>query len=113
MGIFMRGLTVPEIRVASIGEIADGASLRVEVDGARLVVVHVADNWYALGDRCSHAEASLSEGQVDSEACAIECPKHGAMFSLLTGEPASLPATRPVPTYGVRVDGDDVLVVIP
>lgn len=109
----MRGQPVGEVRVASISEIADGASLRVDAEGARVVVVHIADNWYALGDRCSHAEASLSEGEVDIEACAIECPKHGAMFSLLNGEPASLPATRPVPTYGVRVDGDDVLVVIP
>ncbi|MBJ7282927.1 MAG: non-heme iron oxygenase ferredoxin subunit [Acidimicrobiia bacterium] len=104
---------MPEIRVSSISEIADGASLRVDVDGIRVVVVHIGDQWYALGDRCSHAEASLSEGQIDSEACAIECPKHGAMFSLISGEPASLPATRQVPTYGVRVDGDDVLVVIP
>ena len=104
---------MPELRVASVSEIPDGASLRVDVDGIRVVVVHIADNWYALGDRCSHADASLSEGQIDSDACAIECPKHGAMFSLLNGEPASLPATRPVPTFEVRVDGDDVLVVIP
>ena len=104
---------MPELRVASVSEIPDGASLRIDADGIRVVVVHIADNWYALGDRCSHADASLSEGQVDSDACAIECPKHGAMFSLLNGEPASLPATRPVPTFAVRVDGDDVLVVIP
>ncbi len=40
----------------------------------------------------------------------IECPKHGSTFSLLTGEPQSLPATKPVPVFTVRVDGDDVYV---
>ena len=42
----------------------------------------------------------------------IECWKHGSTFSLIDGKPQSLPATKPVPTYEVRVDGDDVMVVI-
>ena len=55
-----------------------------------------------------HQEASLSEGEVwDGE---IECLLHGSMFSLDTGAPSCLPATKPVPTYDVTVDGDDVLV---
>jgi 3-phenylpropionate/trans-cinnamate dioxygenase ferredoxin subunit len=44
------------------------------------------------------------------DECEIECPKHGSAFSVKTGEPLTLPATQPVPTYTVRVDGDDVLV---
>ena len=59
-------------------------------------------------DTRSHAEASLAEGHiVDGE---IECHLHGAMFSLETGRPSCLPAMKPVPTYAVTVDGDDVTV---
>ena len=57
---------------------------------------------FAIGDRCSHAEASLAEGEVfDHE---VECPRHGSEFDLRTGKALSLPATRPVPTYQVSVE---------
>ena len=65
------------------------------------------------GDTCSHAEVSLAEGMVDTDECALECWKHGSLFSLESGEALTLPATRPVPTYVVRVDGDDVFVDLP
>ena len=81
-------------------EVLDGHGVRVDVGNERIAVFRDGDRLYALGDRCSHAEASLSEGDVfDGE---IECPRHGATFDLATGEAKTLPATRPVPTYGVR-----------
>ena len=49
---------------------------------------------------------------MDTDECTIECWKHGSAFSLRTGEPESLPATRPVPVYAVTVEGDDVSVEI-
>jgi 3-phenylpropionate/trans-cinnamate dioxygenase ferredoxin subunit len=68
----------------------------------------VGETVYGLGDQCSHAEASLAEGELfDLE---VECPRHGSSFALLTGEPKSLPATRPVPVYQVKVEDGDVLV---
>ena len=53
----------------------------------------------SIGDECSHADYSLSEGDVWEDECEIECPKHGSTFSLATGEPQTLPATQPVPVY--------------
>ena len=70
---------------------------RIEIEGRVLAFARIGDDVYAIGDRCSHAEASLAEGEVDAGACTIECPKHGAAFSLTTGEPRTLPATKPVP----------------
>ena len=66
-----------------------------------------------IGDRCTHADVSLSEGEVDVDACTIECPKHGSEFSLETGEAITLPAIKPAPTYEVtwrtaRSGGDPV-----
>jgi 3-phenylpropionate/trans-cinnamate dioxygenase ferredoxin component len=100
-----------DVRVCSPGDVAVGAAARFDVDGHRLCVVHLTDTeWYVIGDRCSHADYSLAEGEVWVDECEIECPKHGSTFSLTTGEAQTLPATKPVPVYAVRVDGDDVVV---
>lgn len=106
-----------EVRVLSASDVKPGSATRVDVDGHRIAVVRLparepgaADDWYAIGDTCSHADYSLSEGDVWADERELECPKHGSTFSLETGEPQTLPATQPVPVYRVRVDGDDVFV---
>ena len=89
------------VRVAPITDLPDEGGLRFDLGEHRVAVFQVDDDFYAIGDRCSHAEASLSEGEVfDTE---VECPLHGAIFDLETGDAQSLPATRPVPTYDVKV----------
>ena len=94
--------------VARLSELEQDVPVRVEVDGEPVVLVRRGDDVRALHDTCSHAEASLSEGEVfDGE---IECVLHGSMFSLQTGQPSCLPAMKPVPTYEVTVDGDEVVV---
>ena len=99
-------------RLCATTDLADGEARRFDVGEHRIALVHLSGDWYALGDRCSHADISLAEGEVMVEECAIECWKHGSTFDLRTGEPQSLPATRPVPTYIVKVEGDDVWVEI-
>ena len=91
------------IDLCPLDELEDGGVRRFDVKGRSLAVVRLGDDVYALGDRCSHADVSLSGGEVDDEECTVECPKHGSEFDLLTGEPRSLPATRPVPVYDVSV----------
>jgi 3-phenylpropionate/trans-cinnamate dioxygenase ferredoxin subunit len=71
--------------------------------------VRLDDDLYAIGDRCTHQDVSLSEGEVDRDERTLECWKHGSAFSLLDGEPTSLPAVRPVPTYTVTVSDGRVL----
>lgn len=98
------------VRLCALDDLVDGGARRFEVDGRDLAVVRLGDRVYVIGDRCSHADVSLSGGEVDEGACTLECPKHGSEFDLRTGEPRSLPALRPVPTYAVSVAGDDVMV---
>ena len=98
------------VRMCSISDVEPGSARRFDVDGHRLCVVRLGDDWYAIGDECSHADFSLSEGDVWADECEIECPKHGSTFSLSTGEPQTLPATQPVPVYELRIEGDDVMV---
>jgi 3-phenylpropionate/trans-cinnamate dioxygenase ferredoxin subunit len=104
--------TETEMRVCGVDDVAAGSARRFDVAGHRLAVVHIGDDWYVIGDRCSHEDYSLAEGMVWEDECEIECPKHGSTFSLTTGEPQTLPATRPVPAYAVRVDGGDVVVTV-
>ena len=101
------------VRLCGLNDIAPGTAGRFDVDSHRIAVVRIGDDFYALGDECSHADYSLSEGDVWEDEREIECPKHGSTFSLITGEPQTLPATRPVPVYTVQVEGDDVMLVIP
>lgn len=101
------------VRLCGREELGAGEARRFDVAGHRIALVRVDDDFYAIGDRCSHANYSLSEGQVYPEDREIECWKHGSTFSLVTGEPISLPATKPVPTYEVDVVGDEVMVVLP
>jgi 3-phenylpropionate/trans-cinnamate dioxygenase ferredoxin subunit len=98
--------------VARVEDIPDGGALRVQVDGVPVCLVRCGGRVHAIGDVCTHQDISLSEGDVDPDDCTIECWKHGSAFSLETGEPLSLPATRPVPVYGVQVDGGEVHVIV-
>lgn len=96
-------------RLCSVDEMQAGTARRFDVGPHRIALVRIGDDFYAIGDRCSHADYSLSEGEVWADEREIECWKHGSTFSLLTGEPQTLPATVPVPVYSVRVEGTDVV----
>ncbi|MEU5836776.1 MULTISPECIES: non-heme iron oxygenase ferredoxin subunit [Streptomyces] len=91
-------------RVASLGELEEDTPLRVELGGVPVSVVRTDGEVFAINDICSHANVSLSEGDV--EDCMIECWLHGSRFDLRTGKPSGLPATRPVPVYPVKIEGD-------
>ncbi len=97
-------------RLCALSDLKDGEAARFDVGKRRLCVVRLGDDVYAIGDTCTHADVSLSEGEVDPGDKHVECWKHGSRFSLETGEPDTLPAVKPVPVYEVRVEGDDVVV---
>jgi len=98
--------------VCRFDELTAGSARRFDIGAHRVCVVRIGDDLYAIGDTCSHADYSLSEGEVYPDLLEIECPKHGSTFDLRTGEPQTLPATKPVPVYSVRREGDDVVVSI-
>ncbi len=97
--------------VGKTSDIPEGEARRFVVDRVEIAVANVGDGTFlAVDDICSHAEASLSEGEVDVDDETIECPRHGSTFDLRTGKPRSLPATLPVPTFPVKVEGDAILI---
>lgn len=100
-------------RLCRRNDLESGQAKRFDVAGLRIALVRIEDDFYAIGDRCSHEEFSLADGEVWTDEREIECDKHGSTFDLRTGEPCSLPATKPVPVYELVVDDENVSVVVP
>ena len=89
--------------VCQLDDLAPNSAKRFDVGGRAVAIIRIGDDVYAIGDTCTHAEVSLSEGELFCDTKEIECWKHGSTFSLETGEPQTLPATQPVPVYVARV----------
>ena len=102
-----------EVRLCALDELEAGTARRFDVDDHRLCVVRLGDDVYAIGDTCTHQDISLSEGEVYPDEREIECWKHGSTFSLESGEPTVLPATKATPTYEVVVADGAVVVRLP
>ena len=94
----------------SLAELEPGTARRIVVGGIPVAVVRIDDDVYAIGDTCTHANVSLAGGEVWCDEREIECPKHSSTFSLVTGEPLTLPATQPVPVFRTEVEGDTVTI---
>ena len=99
--------------VCRADEIEDGEARRFDLEGHRIAVVRIGETFHAIGDRCSHANYSLSDGIVWPDDCAIESPKHFSKFNLRTGLPDVFPATQPVPVYTVSLADGEVEVELP
>jgi len=96
------------VHVGRLEDLPEDRGTCVDVGGTAVAVFRVDDGVHAIADQCSHAEASLSEGEVcDGE---VECPRHGAAFDVTTGAALTLPATVPVATYRAEVRDGDVFV---
>jgi 3-phenylpropionate/trans-cinnamate dioxygenase ferredoxin subunit len=96
------------VTVAKVREIPPGGVRIVRIDDVEVAVFHVDGAYYALEDVCTHDGGPLAEGPLDGHV--VECPRHGARFDVRTGAVLALPATAPVPTYEVRIQGDDIQV---
>ena len=97
--------------MTNIGKFSDfesGVAKKVKVDGVAVAVVRIDDEIFAIADKCSHADVSLSDGVVWCETKQLECIKHGSAFNLVTGVPDTLPATQPVAVNEVSVVNDEV-----
>jgi 3-phenylpropionate/trans-cinnamate dioxygenase ferredoxin subunit len=95
--------------ICKLGDIPENGMKSFDIDGDPVLVAKVNGDLYAIADTCSHALAYLSEGELLDD-CRVQCPDHGAIFDLKTGEALALPAVAPVEVYAVSVDGEDVYV---
>jgi len=99
------------VKVAQVSEIKPGEMLSVEVGTEQVLLANVDGSIHAVDDTCSHAYATLSEGELSGQE--VECPLHGGVFNVTTGEVLGPPADEPVRVYKVQIEGDDILVAPP
>ena len=99
------------VEVGKTTDIPEGEARRFVANRIEIAVANLGNGTFlAVDDICSHAEASVSEGEVDVDMETIECPRHGSTFDLRTGQPKTLPATLPIVTFPVKVDGDRIMI---
>jgi len=104
-------MTPTLVALASTTEIPVGEARRFVVDGLEVAVVNLGDEGFrAVSDICSHEHYHLSDGEVEPEDQTIECWKHGSTFDLNTGRPLTLPATRPVRVFEVKVEDETIMI---
>jgi 3-phenylpropionate/trans-cinnamate dioxygenase ferredoxin subunit len=100
---------VPQvIEVCPITELPPGGMRLVNWEDLEIGVFNCAGTVYAIEDRCSHDDGPLVEGELDEQACTIECPRHGSRFDLKTGKPITLPAYVPVDTFAVIIEDQTI-----
>ena len=104
----MAGKGKRRIPVARAGDIPSGEARVFEVDGLTLAVANVDGRFYAIDNVCTHDEGPLGSGEL--QGFAIECPRHGARFDIRTGAVLAMPATSPVATWQVKLEGDEIKV---
>ena len=100
------------VAVGHEGDVAPGQALRVVVQGIPIAIFNVNDEYFAIGDTCTHEEFSLSEGELVDEYT-IECPLHGAQYDIRTGAVLCLPATNPTDSYSIWVEDGVLMVEVP
>ncbi len=96
------------VRVASLAEVASGASKVVYVRGEQVALFNLGGRVYAVSNRCPHANGPLADGAVDGTT--VTCPWHESRFDLETGAVCGGPSPKPVATYDVQVRDNEVFV---
>jgi 3-phenylpropionate/trans-cinnamate dioxygenase ferredoxin component len=96
-------MTVDFIRVGALAEIPEGEVRAYDTPAGRVAVAHVEQRLYAFGDECTHMGCSLSDGELSDRESTIECPCHGSVFDVETGEPVEGPAQDPVPVFTTQI----------
>jgi 3-phenylpropionate/trans-cinnamate dioxygenase ferredoxin component len=100
---------VPQIiEVCQVDELKPGERRLIEWEDLEIGVFNCGGTLYAIEDRCSHDNGPLAEGEFDEAQCTIECPRHGSLFDLKTGNPKTLPAYVPVDTFPVIIEDQKI-----
>jgi nitrite reductase/ring-hydroxylating ferredoxin subunit len=87
-----------------LADLPPGRSRLLTVNGVGVAVYNVDGQFYATEDACTHEGGPLSEGALDGSM--VVCPWHDSCFDVKTGAVLKGPATEPLPTYTVKIEGD-------
>ena len=99
------------VKVASVGELTPGARKLIDFEAVTVALFNINGQLYCIEDVCTHDGGPVAEGDLKGHA--IACPRHGAEFDVRDGRALSMPAVVPVPTYEVKVEGEDIYIASP
>lgn len=99
------------VKIARVEDIPPGQRLWHDFDEETVILFNVGGTYYCIADRCTHDDGPLEDAPL--EGIEVECPRHGARFDIRSGRALCLPATRPVPTFAVKVENGDIYVESP
>ena len=97
-------------KVAKVSDIQPGEMKSVVVGNLVIAICNTDGKFYAFIDECSHETLPLSDGILEGKT--VTCAYHGAEFDIESGEALCLPAVDRIETYEVKVEGDDICVLI-
>ena len=99
------------VKVATIDELTSGERKLIDFEEVTVAIFNINGKFYCIEDVCTHDGGPVAEGNLDGHK--IECPRHGALFDVRDGSVLSMPAVVPVPTYQVKIEGDDIFIESP
>ncbi|MCH8196385.1 MAG: non-heme iron oxygenase ferredoxin subunit [Chloroflexi bacterium] len=94
------------IKVAKVSDVPEGEVIGVDVGETRIAIANVGGSLYAFGAECTHMGGPLDEGFLEENL--LQCPWHAGTFDVAKGEAVDAPASGTIPTFPVRVQGDDI-----
>ncbi len=94
------------VPLARAEDIPPGQCRAFDIDDRMIAIVNLDGEYFAIDNICTHGYAELSEGKIVGDE--IQCPLHGARFSIRTGAVTAPPAYEPLNTYPVRLAGDTI-----
>ena len=99
------------VKVATVTELPSGERLFYDFAEESIIVFNVNGEYFAIADLCSHDDGPLEDGPLDGYS--VACPRHGACFDIRNGKALSLPATKGIPSFQVKIEDGNILVESP
>ncbi len=99
------------IKVCNTNEISDNQIFPFDHEGDKIMLVKKDGKIFALDRICTHAEADLSTGILSESG--ITCPLHLSVFNLENGNPENLPAEKPLETFNIKTNENEIYVEVP
>jgi len=98
------------IKVGPAKVLLEGKMKEVDAEGHNLLVANLGGTFYAIGNVCTHMGCHLSQGRLDGQN--VICPCHGSTFDLKTGQLVKGPARKPEPSYPVKIEDGELVIVV-
>ena len=93
-------------KICKVNDIPKNGMKGFEINGRKIFIANVNENYYCNDSHCTHRGAPLEDGDLNRNV--VTCPWHGAEFDVTTGANLSPPAPAPVRHNKIEIKGDEI-----